>query len=266
MLIYIFLVLGLDQGVDVLLSVTKRTALNEVLELSSDTPAAGWVRKLEWPEEVRGLLEVWTNGVDLVDQVLHTDDTILAQVLLNDSVVRKGNTLLVDLTVTTLVKELTDGGEVWITVGNVWLDDSQKLGGGLGQSDEDTAVDLVKSQKLQDLSRLRSDLVDTLDSDSEDKLVLSWDEELTLLLSFTLESDLLTLLVTVFLDILLSTLKDDLSLLLVSSLLLSGSGLLLGLKLLSVLSLLQESLRWQNGIVGRNGGGWHFRRRRCRRC
>jgi hypothetical protein len=60
-----------------------------VLELAGAETASGG-GELEGPEEVGGLLEVRANGEDLVDQVLNGDDTVLAEVLLNDGVVRLG--------------------------------------------------------------------------------------------------------------------------------------------------------------------------------
>jgi hypothetical protein len=184
-----------------------------VLELAG-TETTSWVVELEWPEEVGGLLEVWTDGVDLVDKILHTDDTVLTEVGLNEGVVGKSDALLVDLTVTALVDKLADGLEVWVTVGDPWLDDLEHLKGGLGHADEDTVVDLKKTEELEDLAWLRGDLVDTLDTDNEDQLGLSWDVVRTLLLGKAGETDLLALLVTVLLDVLLSTLEDDATLLL----------------------------------------------------
>lgn len=43
------------------------------------------------------LLKVWSDGYDLVDQVLHTDDAKFAQLLLDNLVIGQGDTLLVDL-------------------------------------------------------------------------------------------------------------------------------------------------------------------------
>jgi hypothetical protein len=48
-----------------------------------------------------------------------------------------------------------------------------------------------------------------LDTDNEDQLVLSRDIERTILFRQTLQTDLLTLLVTVLLHIFLGTLEDD---------------------------------------------------------
>lgn len=131
-----------------------------MLELAG-VEAAGRVGELEGPQEVVGLLEVGADGVDLVDQILHTDDAVLAEVLLDDLVVGEGNTLLVNLAVTALVDELADGLQVGVSVGNVGVDDGQHLLGSLGETDEGTAVDLEQTEQLQDLTGLRGDLVDT---------------------------------------------------------------------------------------------------------
>lgn len=149
-----------DESVDVLLTVTGVTALDEVLELAGAEAASG-VGQLEGPEEVVGLLEVGADGVDLVDQILHADNAVLAEVLLDHLVVGQGDAHLVDLAVTALVEELAHALQVGVTVGDVGVDDGQHLLGGLGQTDEGTAVDLEQTEQLQDLAGLGSDLVDT---------------------------------------------------------------------------------------------------------
>ena len=150
-----------DESVDVLLTVTSVTTLDEMLDLAGVEATVG-VGELEGPEEVVGLLEVGANGVDLVDQIFHADNAVLAEVLLNELVVGKGNALLVDLSVATLVDELTDSLEVGVTVGDEGVDNGQHLLGGLGETDEDTVVDLEQTEELQDLAGLGSDLVDTV--------------------------------------------------------------------------------------------------------
>jgi hypothetical protein len=112
-------------------------------------------------QEVGGLLEVGTNGEDLVDQVLHADNAILAEVLLDDGVVGESNALLVDLSVSTLVDELANGLEVGVSVGDPWLDDLEHFKGSLGHANKDTVVDLEKTEELEDLAGLWCDLVDT---------------------------------------------------------------------------------------------------------
>ena len=131
-----------------------------MLELAG-TETTGRVAELEGPEEVGGLLEVGADGEDLVDEVLKADDAVLAEVLLDDGVVGKGNTLLVDLSVSSLVDELLDGLQVGVTVSDPGLDDLEHLSGSLGDLDEDTVVDLEETEKLEDLAGLRGHLVDT---------------------------------------------------------------------------------------------------------
>jgi hypothetical protein len=123
--------------------------------------ATGRGAKLEWPEEVGGLLEVGADGVDLVDEVLDADNAELAEVLLDQLVVGDRQTLLVDLSVTALVDKLTDGLQVRVTVSDERLDDLQHLGGGLGEPDENTIVDLEETEELESLALLGVDLVDT---------------------------------------------------------------------------------------------------------
>ena len=106
-----------DELVDVGLPVTEVTALDEVLELPCP-PAASGVRELEWPEEVGSLLEVWASGDDLVNEILNTEDIVLSKSVLNYCVGSKGDTLLVDLSVTTLVDELTNRLKVGFTRNN----------------------------------------------------------------------------------------------------------------------------------------------------
>lgn len=90
-----------------------------------------------------------------------TDNTVLAELLLDDGVVGDGNSLTVDLGVSSLVDELSDSLEVDLSVGDVWADESEHLRGGLGDSDEDTVVDLEESEELQDLLWLGGNLGDT---------------------------------------------------------------------------------------------------------
>ena len=201
-----------------------------MLELAGAEATSG-VGQLEGPQEVVGLLEVGANSVDLVDQVLHADNAVLAKVLLNDLVVGQRDALLVNLAVTTLVQKLADGLQVGVTVGNVGVDNGQHLLGGLGQADEGTAVDLQQAKQLENLAGLRSNLVDTgiqlvtddrrmvhdipLDTDNKDQLGLILNIEVTLLAGSAGQADLLTLSIAVLLDVGLSALEDNTTLLLV---------------------------------------------------
>ena len=118
--------------------------------------------ELEWPEEVVGFLEGGSDSPDLVDEVLHRGNTVLlTEGLLNDGVVVKSNTHSVDLTVSSLVDQASDGVAGWVAVGDVWLDGSEHVDGGSVELDEDTVVELSESQELHDLLALGAELVDT---------------------------------------------------------------------------------------------------------
>lgn len=200
-----------DESVDGLATVTSVAALGVVGELLTLEATVG-VRKLEGPKEVGDGLEVGAAGGDLVDNVLDREDAELAEVLLNDLVVVDGQALTVDLGVTTLVDELTDGLEVGCAVGDVRLNELEHLRGGLGQSDKDTVVDLEETEELQDLARLGGDVVDTTETDNKDNLGLTGNVEVTLGFGGTAETNLLALGGAVLLGVLLGALEDDLAL------------------------------------------------------
>ena len=61
------------------------------------SPSPSWVVQLEGPQEVGSVLEVGSNSEDLVDQILNTDDSQLAQLVLNDVVGGDGSSVSIDL-------------------------------------------------------------------------------------------------------------------------------------------------------------------------
>jgi len=211
------------------------------------------VAELEGPEEVGSLLEVGANSEDLMNQILHANNAVFAQILLNNCIVGEGNALLVDLSIATLVDELAYTLKIRVSVSNPGVNDLQHLNGGLGNADEDTVVDLKETQELENLAGLRSNLVDTLDTNDKDKLLLIRDVEGPVLLGETCKTDLFTLSITVLLDILLSTLEDDTAFLLVGLLLLLEFGSTLFSSFLLALALLQEGLGNQDLVLCRDG-------------
>lgn len=92
------------------LTVSRVTTLHEVSSLLD--PTTSRVGQLERPEERVRLLEVGANGVDLVNEVLNTDNAVLAQMLLNHAIVCDRDALLVDLCEPSLVDEFLHGLEV----------------------------------------------------------------------------------------------------------------------------------------------------------
>jgi len=237
-----------NQSVDLVLSIAQVTTFDEMSEFSC-SETSSWVAQLERPQEVGSLLEVGSDSEDLVNQVLHADNAVLAEVGLNDGVVGESNALLVNFSISSLVDELTNRLQVGVSVGDPWLDDLEHLKSGFGHANKDTIVDLEETKELEDLSGLWCDFIDSLDTDNEDQLLFSRDVEGTILLRQASKTDLLTLLITVLLHVLFGTLEDDTTLLLLGLLLLLKLGRALLSSLLLALALLQESLGDEN-LVG----------------
>jgi hypothetical protein len=158
---------------------TAGSSFVEVNQLLSATISVTGGVKLEWPQEVRGGLEVRTDGEDLVNQILNTHNVKLAEGSADHGVGGKGHTLGRHLTVSTLVDKLSHGLEVGVSVGNVWLDQIHHLGGSSVHADEDTIVDLTKTKELQDLLDLGGHSNSTTHSHNKHKLALIGDKKLT---------------------------------------------------------------------------------------
>jgi len=206
-------------------------------------PAASWVVELERPEEVGGRLEVLADRVDLVDQVFDTNHVVLAEISLDDLVIGDGDATVVVLGESALVNEVVDGLHVGVAPGDVRLDDAQHLERRLVQLDEDAVVDLAKAEQLHDLSRSRVDLVHTSDTNDERQFGLLRHVEVAYFRRIALKANQFSLLLAVLLNVLLSTLENDLALFL-GILRVLGLGLKrLGAELRSQLSLLQNRLR-----------------------
>jgi len=69
-----------QERVDEVLPASEVTALDKVVGLLAE--ATGGSVQLEGPQEVGGVLEVGSNGDDLVDQIFDANDAESAQVLL----------------------------------------------------------------------------------------------------------------------------------------------------------------------------------------
>ncbi len=117
--------------------------------------------KLEGPKEVVSFFEVGTAGNDFMDKIFNTDDAELAQGFLDDLVVDKGKSLVVQLSVASLVNHLADGALGQVSIGNVGLDAAEHVDGGSVEFDKTSVMDLAEAQELQDLLRLGCELVDT---------------------------------------------------------------------------------------------------------
>lgn len=154
---------SLNQFVDLVLSVAPDATIVVRMSLLSEA-LLGRV-ELEGPEEVVDLLEVGSNGGDFVDKILNAGNTVLlSKDVLNDGVVSQGDSRAVDLSEASLVNELGNGSLRGVAIGDVGLDSSEHVDGGLVKLHEHTVVQLSKSQQLHDLLALGVKLVDTIRS------------------------------------------------------------------------------------------------------
>jgi len=99
---------------------------------------------------------VSTDRVNFTDQVFNADYVVFAKFLLNNFICGEGNSLLVDLTVTSLIDQLRNSGSGRITESNKRLDLLDHVKSSSVDSDEDGIVYLSESEQLEDLSDLRS--------------------------------------------------------------------------------------------------------------
>ena len=104
--------------------------------------------KLEGPEEIVSFLEVRTAGFNFVDQIFNGNDVELAQSISDDFIGGKGNSLLVDLTESSLVDQVRNSLSSGITEGNIRLDLLEHVQGSSVDSDKGSVVDLSESEQL----------------------------------------------------------------------------------------------------------------------
>jgi len=240
-----------EQLVDVLLTIAKVTTLRKVVGLLG--PATIRVVKLEWPQEVRGLLEVWADGNDLVDEILNANNAELTQRLLNDGVVGESNALLVDLAEAALVDELAHRLEVRVAVADVWLGNAEHVDGGLVELDKHAVVDLSQAEELEHLADLRVNASNTSNTNDKSELWLSWHVEVALGASNALQADEVLLLLLVLAHVLLGALEDVATLGLEALLLQDELTRTVSTGLGILLALLEQSL-------------WHFGQSCCLFC
>ena len=84
-----------EESVDLVLPVAEVTTLNKVVGLLS--PSTSGVVQLEGPQKVGGVLEVGADSQNLVNQILHADDTHLAELSLDDVVGGDGGAVTINL-------------------------------------------------------------------------------------------------------------------------------------------------------------------------
>ena len=96
-----------------------------------------------------------------MDQVFNAGDASLAEGVLDDGVVSKGDSGSVDFAVPSLVDQLGNVLLGQVTIDDVRFDSSEHVDGGLVELDEHSVVELSESQENEDLLAHGGKLVDT---------------------------------------------------------------------------------------------------------
>lgn len=156
-------------------------------------PPSGRVES-EGEQEVIDLLELGTEVVDLIDHVLDASDPVLTESLLDDLIFNQRNSLSVELSEAPLVDQGLDGALGGEAVGDIWLDLSEHVHGGLIVLNKNCVADFVQSEKGQDLPLFGGDLGQSLDSDDQEEGALLLNEKLVVEESLFLLLDQLRLL------------------------------------------------------------------------
>merc|ERR1719437_318455 len=175
-----------NQLVDLFSTRTGFSAFQKVKKLGFAGKSSLRVGELEWPQEVVGLLEVGPDGVDLVDKIRTAFDSgAVSESLGDDLVGGNGDALLVDLSESTLVHKLLDGGSGRVSVSHVWFDQSEHTNGGFVQLHKSGVVELTKTEELHNLLGLGGDSDNTANSDDQSQFWLSRNKETTFGLGLT---------------------------------------------------------------------------------
>jgi hypothetical protein len=168
---------ALDQFVDLFSSCTSLSTFHKVQKLGLARESSLGVGELERPQEVVCFLEVRSDSGNFVDEVGCAVDVELAKTLFHNTVLSNGDTLLADLSETTLVNELLDSSASGVSVGDIRLDQSQHADGGLVELDKGSIVKLSQTEQLHNLLGLGGDSDGTANTDDKTKLGLGRDVE-----------------------------------------------------------------------------------------
>lgn len=162
------------------------TCFVEAVSLCDESASGG--SQLERPQEPVDLLEVGAHSVDLVDDVLGSVNSEMSKILGNETVVSQRDSRSVDLQISSLIDQLANSSKRRMSEGHVGSDSSEHLRNWAVDLQEHTIVELLESEKLQDLSWLGGHFVDTDKSGNEEELSFRFNEEVSTLSGLTSES------------------------------------------------------------------------------
>ncbi len=202
----LFLEHSVDQFIDVNISWSMGSLVQVAVSLFLDS-LLGRVES-EWEEEICNFLEVLSERVDLVDNVLHASDSVLSKGLVDELVGAQWDFLSVELSKPSLVDEILNGLSGWVSVGDIWLDSSEHVHDGLVVFKENCVADSEQSEQTEDFSLLWSNLGKSFDSDDQEIRALLLYEELVVKEGLSLLLDQLSGLVFKVLVVFLALVKS----------------------------------------------------------
>ena len=134
--------------------------------------------KLEGPQEVVGFFEVGADSVDFINEILNCSDAVLSKLSLNNAIVSEGKSAFVDLSISSLVDKVSDGLLGRVAIGDIGLNSSDHVDGGLVKSNKGSIVQLSQSQELQNFLAGGVKFVDTIQKITRDELLVELDFQL----------------------------------------------------------------------------------------
>jgi len=112
-------------------------------------PASQRIAEFERPQKVVGSLEARAARVNFMDQILHADYALLAEVIRNDLVIRQRYSLFVHLGEPALVDELADGLQGRLSIRDIRLDVREHRHSSKVHFDKSGTVQLKQPKELQ---------------------------------------------------------------------------------------------------------------------
>ena len=113
-----------------------------------------WWRQFKGPQEVVCFFETFSNGIDLMNQILLADDSVFPKRPSNQCGVCQGNSLFVHFAITTLVDQFIYRLQIRLPPCNVWLHNSQHVNWCLVELHKGAIENLREAKELQHLSKL----------------------------------------------------------------------------------------------------------------
>jgi len=170
-----------------------------------------WWVQLEGPQKFVRTFEMLSDGVNLMDEIFNTDDPLVLELLLDETIVGDRDSLSSDLEEPAFVDEMLDSLQVRGSVSHVGFHQLQHLTDGTIQSNKNGIVDLSQTEELQNLSSFRVNAVNTSDTDNNSESGFRLSEEVPASSGLSTKTNQRPFLFSVLFGVVSGPFKDDLS-------------------------------------------------------